>query len=127
MVTLTKALGLQSPKIETPAEKARQAVAQYHAQCNDTVYHLLLNFIASESAKGAVRLSLWHYDDTSSPYAEITKPKDDYINGVVDVRINIESLIDTKEMVSRLEHDGFAVNTLTEDKFGLVIDTISWE
>ena len=63
MVTLTKALDLQSLKTETPAEKARQAVAQYHAQCNEDVYQSLLVIIAEESAKGAVRLSAYHCDD----------------------------------------------------------------
>lgn len=127
MVTLTKALDLHSPKTETPAELARQAVAKYRAQCNEGVYQDLLGIITEESAKGAVELSLYHYDDTNSPHTERIKPMDCYINGQAEVRINIASLVDTETLVKRLESDGFTVKTMGSANFGTVIDTISWE
>lgn len=129
MVTLTKALDLQSAPIitETPAERARQAVAKYRAQCLDDVYHALLGIIASESAKGAVSLDLYHYEDSSCAYVEQKSNAPRYINGRVRVHINNAPLIAYETLVKRLESDGFTVNTMPSDKFGLCIDIISWE
>ena len=75
MVTLTNALDLQSaPITETPAERARRAVAKYRAQCNEDVYQALLNIITEESAKGAVRLSLYHCDDHKCEFVALRNP-----------------------------------------------------
>ena len=46
---------LDDMKTETPAEKARLAVAKFRNQCNEDVYHALLGIISSESAKGATK------------------------------------------------------------------------
>ncbi|MBF1762568.1 MAG: hypothetical protein HXP18_01340 [Veillonella sp.] len=127
MVTLTKALDLQSLKTETPAEKARQAVAQYHAQCNEDVYQSLLVIIAEESAKGAVRLSAYHCDDRKYDFVTLRNNPTAYINDAALVDINIASIVNTELLVKRLESDGFTVNTMPSDKFGLCIDIISWE
>lgn len=128
MVTLTKALDLQSPiTTETPAERARQAVAKYRAQCLDDVYHALLGIIATESAKGAVVLSLYQYDDYNAPVVEAKDTADHYINGKVNVRINVAPIIDHIELAKRFESDGFGVDTMDNEDFGTVIDTISWE
>ena len=127
MVTLTKALDLQSVKTETPAEKARQAVAQYHAQCNEDVYPALLNIITEESAKGAVRLSLYHCDDRKCEFVALRNNPTAYINDAALVDISIASIVDTELLVKRLESDGFTVKTMPSDKFGTVIDIISWE
>lgn len=48
---------------ETPAERARKAVAKYRAQCNEDVHHTLLSIIGHESAKGATKLSLSYTND----------------------------------------------------------------
>lgn len=127
MVTLTKALDLQSVKTETPAEKARQAVAQYHAQRNEDVYQALLNIITEESAKGAVRLSLYHCDDRECGFVALRNNPTAYINDEALVDISIASIVDTELLVKRLESDGFTVKTMPSDKFGTVIDIISWE
>lgn len=128
MVTLTKALDLQSPiTTETPAERARQAVAKYRAQCLDDVYHALLGIITSESAKGAVGLDLYHYEDSSCAYVEQKSNAPRYINSRVRVHINNAPLIDYETLVKRLESDGFDVGTMDSDDYGTIIDFIDWE
>lgn len=128
MVTLTKALDLQSPiTTEIPAERARQAVAEYRAQCLDDVYHALLGIITSESAKGAVGLNLYHYEDSSCAYVEQKSNAPRYINSRVRVHINNAPLIDYETLVKRLESDGFDVGTMDSDDYGTIIDFIDWE
>lgn len=128
MVTLTKALDLQSPiTTETPAERARQAVAKYRAQCLDDVYHALLGIITSESAKGAVGLDLYHYEDSSCAYVEQKSNAPRYINSRVRVHISNAPLIDYETLVKRLESDGFDVGTMDSDDYGTIIDFIDWE
>lgn len=134
MVSLIKALDLESPNTDsalkpyaTPAMQARQAVAQYRAQRNEDVYYALLNIIESESAKGAVRLSLYHSDDRKYDAVTLRDNPTTYINDSALVDISIASLVDTETLVKRLESDGFTVTTMPIDKFGLCIDIISWE
>lgn len=88
MDILTKSLNPQSPiTIDTPAERARQAVDKYRALCLDDVYHTLLGIIESESAKGAIGLNVYQFNDNKSPIVE----------------------------------------SLRDETYGTVIDTISWE
>ena len=128
MDILTKSLNPQSPiTIDTPAERARQAVAKYRALCLDDVYHTLLGIIESESAKGAVGLSLYQYDNDKDPIVEACGIADHYSKSKISVRINVAPIIDHIELAKRFESDGFDVETMGSDGFGTVIDTISWE
>lgn len=127
MVTLTKAVPEQYLITETPAELARQAVAKFRDQCNEDVYHALLGIIESESAKGAVGLDLYHYEDGSCAYIEQRSNAPRYINSRVVVHINIAPLIDYETLVKRLESDGFVVDTMASSDYGTIIDAISWE
>lgn len=128
MVTLTKALDLQSaPITETPADHARQAVAKYRAQCNEDVYHTLLGIIEAESAKGAVGLNLYHYADSSCAYVEHRSNVPRYINSRAHVYINNAPLIDYETLAKRLESAGFSIKTIPSEKYGTLIDIISWE
>lgn len=128
MVTLTKALDLQSaPITETPAEHARKAVAKYRAQCNEDVHHTLLSIIKSESAKGATKLSLSYTNDEKLPYVVVSFAYDTYIYNVVAVRINVAALIKHDELIKRLESAGFSIKTMPSEKYGTLIDIISWE
>lgn len=112
---------------EPPAERARQAVAKYRAQCNEDVYQSLLVIITEEAAKGAVRLSAYHCDDRKYDFVTLRNNPTAYINDAALVDINIASIVNTELLVKRLESDGFTVNTMPSDKFGLCIDIISWE
>lgn len=128
MVTLTKALDLKvAPITETPADRARQAVAKYRAQCNEAVYHALLGIIESESAKGATKLSLSYTNDEKLPYVAVPFACDNYIYNRVSVRINVAALIKHNALIKRLESAGFSTKTMPSDKYGTLIDIISWE
>lgn len=127
MVTLTKAVPEQYLITETPAELARQAVAKFRDQCNEDVYHALLGIIESESAKGATKLSLSYTNDEKLPYVVVSFVYDKYIYNVVAVRINVSALINHADLIKRFESDGFAVTTMPSDKYGVLIDIISWE
>lgn len=112
---------------ETPAYKARQAVAAYRAQCNEDVYRKLLDIIDSESKKGATKLSLTYANGEKLPYVSVSFSYDHYIHVVVAVRINVASLLDNDKLIDRFEAAGFAVRTMPNTKYGTLIDTISWE
>ena len=127
MVTLTKAVPEQYLITETPAERARQAVAKYRAQCNEDVYHALLGIIESESAKGATKLSLSYTNEEKLPIVVVQFNYDKYIFVNVAVRINVAALLDHAELVKRFESDGFKVTTMPSEKYGTLIDIISWE
>lgn len=128
MDILTKSLNPQSPiTIDTPAERARQAVAKYRALCLDDVYHTLLGIIESESAKGAIGLSVYQFNDNKAPIVEAHGIADRYIDSKVQVRINVAPIIDHSELAKRFEADGFDVEIMGSDDFGMVIDTIFWE
>lgn len=64
MTSFIQPLPEHSITTETPAERARQAVAKYRAQCNEDVYHTLLGIIEAESAKGAC-------SETPPPYYSV--------------------------------------------------------
>lgn len=127
MVTLTKAVPEQYLITETPAELARQAVAKFRDQCNEDVYHALLGIIESESAKGATKLSLSYTNDEKLPYVVVSFAYDKYIYNVVAVRINVAALINHADLIKRFESDGFDVKTMPSEKYGVLIDIVSWE
>ena len=127
MVTLTKALPEQYLTTETPAELARQAVAKFRDQCNEDVYHALLGIIESESAKGATKLSLSYTNDEKLPYVVVSFAYDKYIHNVVAVRVNVTALINHADLIKRFESDGFDVKTMPSEKYGVLIDIVSWE
>ena len=112
---------------ETPAEKARQAVVAYREQCNEDVYRKLLEIINSESKKGATKLSLSYTNEEKLPYVLVRFSYDHYIHVVVAVRINVASLLDNDKLIDRFEAAGFDVRTMSSEKYGTLIDIISWE
>lgn len=127
MVTLTKAVPEQYLITETPAERARRVVAKYRDQCNEDVYHALLGIIESESAKGATKLSLSYTNDEKLPYVVVSFAYDKYIYNVVAVRINVAALINHADLIKRFESAGFDVKTMPSEKYGVLIDIVSWE
>nr|DAF01356.1 MAG TPA: hypothetical protein [Bacteriophage sp.] len=127
MTSFIQPLPEHSITTETPAERARQAVAKYRAKRNEDVYHALLTIIADESEKGAVRLSLYYCDDRACAFVAIRSNAPAYIDGVCAVDINIASLVDNELLAKRLMADGFGIEPMDSNTFGTVIDIISWE
>ncbi|MBF1074120.1 MAG: hypothetical protein HXL32_05340, partial [Prevotellaceae bacterium] len=106
----------------TPAEHARRAVAKYRAQCNEDVYHELLDIIETESAKGATKLSLSYTNDEKLPNVVVSFAYDKYIYNVIAVRVNVAALINHADLIKRFESDGFDVKTMSSEKYGTIID-----
>lgn len=127
MTSFIQPLPEHSITTETPAERARQAVAKFRDQCNEDVYHALLGIIESESAKGATKLSLSYTNDEKLPYVVVSFAYDKYIYNVVAVRVNVAALINHADLIKRFESDGFDVKTMPSDKYGVLIDIVSWE
>lgn len=127
MTGLDMAFPEHSVITEPPAERARKAVAKFRDQCNEDVYHALLGIIESESAKGATKLSLSYTNDEKLPYVVVSFAYDKYIYNVVAVRINVAALINHADLIKRFESDGFDVKTMPSDKYGVLIDIVSWE
>lgn len=111
----------------TPAESARRAVAKYRDQCNEDVYHELLGIIETESAKGATKLSLSYTNDEKLPNVVVSFAYDKYIYNVIAVHVNVAALINHADLIKRFESDGFDVKTMSNEKYGTIIDIISWE
>ena len=127
MVTLTKAVPEQSLITDTPAESARRAVAKYRDQCLDDVYHELLNIVEAKSAKGATKLSLTYANEEKLPNVVVPFEYDKYIHIAVSVRINVAALLNHMALIERLESAGFSIKTMPSEKYGTLIDIISWE
>lgn len=117
---------LDDMKTETPAEKARLAVAKFRNRCNEDVYHELLGIISSESDKGATKLSLSYVNDEKLPYVVVSFAYAKYIHNMIDVRINVAALINHADLIKRFESDGFDVKTMPNATYGVLIDLISW-
>ena len=111
----------------TPAERARRAGAKYRDQCNEDVYHELLDIIETESAKGATKLSLSYTNDEKLPNVVVSFACDKYIYNVIAVRVNVAALINHADLIKRFESDGFDVKTMSSEKYGTIIDIIYWE
>lgn len=50
-----------------------------------------------------------------------------YSNGLASVHINVAALIKHDELIKRLESAGFSIKTMPSEKYGTLIDIISWE
>ena len=87
----------------------------------------MFGIIEAESAKGATKLSLSYTNDEKLPYVVVSFAYDTYIYNAVAVRINVAALIKHDELIKRLESDGFSIKTMPSDKYGTLIDIISWE
>lgn len=112
---------------ETPAERARQAVAKFRDQCLDDVYHELLNIVEAKSAKGATKLSLTYANEEKLPNVVVPLEYDKYIHIAVSVRINVAALLNHMALIERFESDGFDVITMSSEAYGTIIDIISWK
>lgn len=127
MTSFIQPLPEHSITTETPAERASRAVAKFRDQCNEDVYHALLGIIEAESAKGATKLSLSYTNDEKLPYVVVQFSYDKYIFVVVAVRVNVAALVNHADLIKRFESDGFDVKTMPSEKYGVLIDIVSWE
>lgn len=137
MVTLTKALDLQSPKTETPVapykllgDEARANYEQYITYVNDELYEQLAECIRVASSQGARGIDVYYYDAIEDVEREglayLEKPEAMYSNGRASVRINVVKLVDWEALAKRLEREKLTVMWQYYEDDGDVIDSVTW-
>lgn len=137
MVTLTKALDLQSPKTETPVapykllgDEARANYEQFITYVNDDLYEQLAECIRAASSQGARGIDVYYYDAIEDVEREglayLEKPEAMYSNGLASVRINVVKLVDWESLAKRLEREKLTVLWQHYEDDGNVIDSVTW-
>lgn len=137
MVTLTKALDLQSPKTETPVapykhlgDEARANYEQFITNINDDLYEQLAECIRAASSQGARGIDVYYYDAIEDVEREglayLEKPEAMYSNGLASVRINVVKLVDWESLAKRLEREKLTVLGQHYEDDGNVIDSVTW-
>lgn len=137
MVTLTKALDLQSPKTETPVapykllgDEARANYEQFITYVNDDLYEQLAECIRAASSQGARGIDVYYYDAIEDVEREglayLEKPEAMYSNGLASVRINVVKLVDWESLAKRLEREKLTVLWQYYEDDGNVIDSVTW-
>lgn len=137
MVTLTKALDLQSPKTETPVvpykllgDEARANYEQFITYVNDDLYEQLAECIRAASSQGARGIDVYYYDAIEDVEREglayLEKPEAMYSNGLASVRINVVKLVDWESLAKRLEREKLTVLWHHYEDDGNVIDSVTW-
>lgn len=141
MVTLTKALDLQSPKTEMPVapykllgDEARANYEQFITYVNDDLYEQLAECIRAASSQGAHGIDVYRHDAIEDVEREglayLEQPEAMYSNGLAQVGINVSTLVDWEALAKRLEREKLMV-TWTHydddgDGDGDVIDSVTW-
>ena len=137
MVTLTKALDLQSPKTEMPVapykllgDEARANYEQFITYVNDDLYEQLAECIRAASSQGARGIDVYYYDAIEDVEREglayLEKPEAMYSNGLASVRINVVKLVDWESLAKRLEREKLTVLWQHYEDDGNVIDSVTW-
>lgn len=137
MVTLTKALDLQSPKTETPVapykllgDEARVNYEKFITNINDDLYEQLAECIRTASSQGARGIDVYYYDTIEDVEREslayLEKPEAMYSNGLASVRINVVKLVDWESLAKRLEREKLTVLWHHYEDDGNIIDSVTW-
>ena len=130
MVTLTKALDLQSAPTKHLGDEARANYEQFITNINDTLYEQLAECIRSASSQGARGIDVYYYDAigdvASEGLAYLENPEAMYSNGLASVRINIVKLVDWEALAKRLEREKLTVMWQYYEDDGYVIDNVTW-
>lgn len=130
MVTLTKALDLQSAPTKHLGDEARANYEQFIINVNDDLYEQLAECIRTASAQGALGIDVYRHDAIEDVEREglayLAKPEALYSNGLAQVSINVSKLVDWEALAKRLEREKLTVMWQHYDDAGHVIDSVSW-
>lgn len=137
MVTLTKALDLQSPKTETPVvpykllgDVARANYEQFITNVNDDLYEQLAECIRIASSQGARGIDVYRHDAIEDVEREglayLENPEVMYSKELAKVAINVDKLVDWEALAKRLEREKLMVTWTYYDDDGDVIDSVTW-
>ena len=131
MVTLTKALGPQSPAPYRPlVDEARVNYEKFITNINDYLYEQLAECIRAASSQGARGIDVYYYDAIEAVEREglayLEKPEALYSNALASVRINVVKLVDWESLAKRLEREKLTVLWQHYEDAGNVIDSVTW-
>ena len=130
MVTLTKALDLQSAPSKLLGDVARANYEQFITNINDDLYEQLAECIRIASSQGARGIDMYYYDAIEDVEREglayLEKPEAMYSNGLASVRINVVKLVEWESLAKRLEREKLTVLWQHYEDDGNVIDSITW-
>lgn len=130
MVTLDKALDLQSAPIKLLGDEARANYEQFITNINDDLYEQLAECIRAASSQGARGIDVYYYDAIEDVEREglayLEKPEAMYSNGLASVRINVVKLVDWESLAKRLEREKLTVLWHHYVDNGDVIDSVTW-
>mgnify|MGYP007063209490 CR=1 FL=1 len=130
MVTLTKALDLQSAPTKHLGDEARANYEQFITNINDDLYEQLAECIRAASAQGAHGIDVYRHDAIEDVEREglayLEQPEAMYSNGLAQVGINVSTLVDWEALAKRLEREKLMVTWTYYDDDGHVIDSVTW-
>lgn len=130
MVTLTKALDLQSAPTKHLGDEARANYEKFITNINDDLYEQLAECIRAASSQGARGIDVYYYDAIEAAEREglayLEKPEAMYSNGLASVHINVVKLVDWESLAKRLEREKLTVLWQHYEDDGNVIDSVTW-
>lgn len=130
MVTLIKALDLQSSPSKLLGDEARANYEQFITNINDDLYEQLAECIRAASSQGARGIDVYYYDAIEDVEREglayLEKPEAMYSDGLASVRINVVKLVDWESLAKRLEREKLTVLWHHYEDDGDVIDNVTW-
>lgn len=130
MVTLTKALDLQSAPTKHLGDEARANYEQFITNINDDLYEQLAECIRIASAQGAHGIDVYRHDAIEdverAGLAYLGRPEAMYSDGLAQVGINVSKLVDWEALAKRLEREKLMVMWQHYEDAGNVIDSVTW-
>lgn len=130
MVTLTKALDLQSAPTKHLGDEARANYEQFITNINDDLYEQLAECIRIASSQGALGIDVYYHDAIEDVEREglayLKKPEALYSNGLAQVNINVSKLVNWEALAKRLECEKLTVMWQYYEDDGDVIDSVTW-
>lgn len=130
MVTLTKALDLQSAPTKHLGDEARANYEKFITNINDDLYEQLAECIRAASSQGVRGIDVYYYDAIEAAEREglayLEKPEAMYSNGLASVHINVVKLVDWESLAKRLEREKLTVLWQHYEDDGNVIDSVTW-
>lgn len=130
MVTLTKAVDLQSAPTKHLGDEARANYEQFITNINDDLYEQLAECIRVAASHGALGIDVYYHDAVEDVKREglayLKKPEALYNNGLAQVNINISKLVNWEALAKRLEREKLTVVWNYYEDDGDVIDSVTW-
>lgn len=130
MVTLTKALDLQSATTKHLGDEARANYEQFITNINDDLYEQLAECIRIASSQGALGIDVYYHDAIEDVKHEglayLKTPEALYSDGLAQVNINVSKLVDWESLAKRLEREKLTVLWQYYEDDGNVIDSVTW-